>query len=133
MTRDRIMSLSIVAATLLTWLLFAIDADSPLRAVVAIAFLLAGPGLAIVTLFEIEQPLTALTLAVAASLGLETVVATALLEAGMWTPGRALAIVGTVTLAAVAAHLAGASFRPRAAPVENVQPMPNPVEARRDA
>ncbi len=101
MMRDVSVSLVIAGGGLLTAFLYALDLDSPARAVVSLAFLLLGPGLAIVRLLRFRQPLTLFTLAVAASLGLETVVATTLLATGTWTPGRALAIVVSITVAAV--------------------------------
>jgi len=98
--RAHSLPLVIAGAGLLTALLFALDVASPLRAVVSVAFLLVGPGLAIVRLLRFRQPLTVFTLAVAASLGLETVVATTLLATGTWTPGRALAVVASITVVA---------------------------------
>lgn len=111
MIRGRPIPLAIAAGTLLTWLLFAFDADTPLRALVAVPFLMIGPGLALVMLLRIAQPLTVMTLAVATSLALEALVATALLETGLWTPGRALTIVGGITLTATALRLTGVRFR----------------------
>ena len=101
MSRDLTVSIAIGAVALLTGLLFAIEADGSLRAVVAVLFLLLGPGLAFVRLLRFNDPLTEITLAVAASLGIETVVATALLATGLWSPGTALAIVVLFTLAGV--------------------------------
>jgi len=102
MNRAPALPLAIAGAGLLTALLFVLGVDSPVRAVVSVAFLLFGPGLALVRLLRLGQPLTVISLAVAASLGLETVVATTLLATGTWTPGRALAVVVSITVAAVA-------------------------------
>jgi hypothetical protein len=99
MNRDILSGLVIAAAALLTGLLFASEADGWGRAVVAIAFLLIAPGLACVRLLRFGDPLTEMTLAVAASLAIETVVATALLATRLWSPGTALAIMVFVTLA----------------------------------
>jgi hypothetical protein len=103
-SRDDRIIMAIAASALLTAILFAVDTDSGVRAFVVIAFLLIGPGLAIVRLLQIRDSMTEAILAVAASLGLETVVATALLATGYWAPGVALGIVVVVTLVFVGAQ-----------------------------
>ena len=106
MSRDRAVFIAIGAVTLLTGLLFAIEAEGSLRAVVTVLFLLLGPGLAFVRLLRFNDLLTEITLAVAASFGIETVIATALLVTGLWSAGTALAIVVIFTLAGVGLGLA---------------------------
>lgn len=101
MTRDSVVSIAIAIGGLLTGFLFAIDGDSWMRAVLTTLFLLIGPGLAITRMMRIEDSMTEVTLAVATSLGLETMVATALLVTGFWSPGTALAIVISITLGCV--------------------------------
>jgi hypothetical protein len=105
MNRDRGISLAIGAVALLAGLLFANEADNGLRTAVAVVFLLLGPGLAFVRLLRLNDPVTELTLSVAASLGIETVVATALLVTGLWSAGTALAMLILFTLAGVGLRL----------------------------
>lgn len=112
MTRGSIVLVAIAAAGLLTALLFAVGASGAPRVIVAILFLLIGPGLACVRVLRLDDPLLEVTLAVTLSLGLETIVATVLLAMGSWSPGRALAMVVAMTLVAVAAGLTRARGQP---------------------
>lgn len=96
---------ALVLVTGLLWALYVLDADAPVRAAVAIAYLLVAPGLAVMSLLDLAQRWAVAVLSVALSLGIVTVVATALLLAALWTPGRALAIVGCITLLAAGARL----------------------------
>jgi hypothetical protein len=98
--------MAIGAAALATGLLFVADVQGHVRAIVAIAFLLVGPGLALVRLLRFGEPLTELTLAVAVSLGLETIIATALLANDRWSPGTALTIVIVITMAGIILDIA---------------------------
>jgi hypothetical protein len=104
--RDIGITVVIAAAALSTGLLFVVDADARVRAIVAIAFLIIGPGLALVRLLRFGDPLIEMTLAVAVSLALETVIATALLTNGRWSPGAALTIVILVTMAGIILQIA---------------------------
>lgn len=105
MRADRAVAIALIVTTGLLWALYALDADSPVRVVVAIAYLLVAPGWAVISLFDLAQRWVAALLAVALSLGIVTVVTTTLLVANIWTPGRALAIVGCITLLAAGARL----------------------------
>lgn len=105
MKADRLIGLSLILATGLLWTLYALNADSPVRAAVAIAYLLVAPGLAVMRLLDLAHRWATAILSIALSLGIVTVVATALLLADLWTPGRALAIVGCITLLAAGARL----------------------------
>lgn len=111
MTRGATISLATSGLGLLTTLLFAADVASSLRSLLAVAYLLLGPGLVMVNLLGFRQPLPALALAVAVSLGLETVIVTALLVTGTWTPGRALAIIVAITVVAAALEVTGKGGR----------------------
>lgn len=101
MTRDALGSLAIVAGALLTALAFAGILPEWGRAVIAVPFLLIGPGFALVRLLRIDDHLTEIVLAIAASLGLAVVVSTVLLALQRWTPEAALAILIATTLVAV--------------------------------
>jgi len=83
-----------VAATVLVFL----DVDSPLRVALVAIFLLVCPGLALVRLLRLDDPLLELTLAVAFSLALAGLVAVALLYADLWSPGAGLVILVVITL-----------------------------------
>jgi hypothetical protein len=82
---------------------FAIGWHSPVRVVLALGFLLFGPGLAFGELLEVREPVRLLALATGASLALETIVGVALLYAGAYSAGLAFAIVLAISAAALAA------------------------------
>jgi uncharacterized membrane protein len=86
---------------------FVVDWHSPVRVVLALAFLLFGPGLALGELLDVREPVQRLALATGASLALETLVGLALLYAGAYSAGLTFAIV----LALSGAILAGAVVR----------------------
>jgi hypothetical protein len=106
MKTDRAIGAALILATALTWALYALDVETPVRAALAVAYLLVAPGLAVMSLLDLAQRWAVAVLAVAVSLGLVTVAATALLLVNLWTPGRALAIVGCMTLLAAGARIA---------------------------
>jgi hypothetical protein len=106
-SRDAALSLAIAVGALLTGFLFVIEADSWLWAVVTTLFLLVGPGLAVTRMLRLGDTMTEVTIAIATSLGLEVVIATALLTTGFWSPGTALAIVVVITLSCVVIAFAG--------------------------
>ena len=84
---------------------FVADWQSPIRAVIGLGFMLFVPGLAIAEMLGVSETLHRLAIATGASLATETVVALALLYAGVFTVGRAFAIVVALTLLAVLAAL----------------------------
>jgi uncharacterized membrane protein len=75
---------------------------SPVRVVLALAFLLFGPGLALAELLDIREPVQRLALATAASLALETLVGVALVYAGAYSGELAFAIVLAISAAILA-------------------------------
>jgi hypothetical protein len=74
--------------------------SAPVRPAVTAWFMLVCPGMALMRLLPDRGTLNRLVLAVAASLAVETVVATTMLEAKLWSPSAALAVLLCVTLAA---------------------------------
>jgi uncharacterized membrane protein len=78
---------------------------SPVRAVLSLSFLLFGPGLALTELLEIREFAQRVTIAVSASLGMETLLALALVYAGAFSATLAVMIVAALTLAILAASL----------------------------
>ena len=83
------------------------DWDSPIRVALTIAFLLFGPGLALAELLEIDDPVRRLALATGASLALETLIATALLYAEVFSAAAVCGIIVGLTCLA----LLGAAWR----------------------
>ena len=81
--------------------------DSPIRIVLALAYLLFAPGLALAELLEIRDPAQRLMIASAASLGLETLLATGLVYLGAFSTRLGIAILAALTVAA----LGGAALR----------------------
>jgi hypothetical protein len=120
MKADRLIGISLILSTLLLWALYALNVESPVRVAVAIVYLLVAPGLAVMGLLDLAQRWATAVLSLALSLGIVTVVATALLLAHVWTPGRALGIIGCITLLAAGAKLVIPSGSP--GPVVSTQP-----------
>jgi hypothetical protein len=89
-------SCAAIAATTWGW------TSAPVRPAVTTWFLLVCPGMALIRLLPARGALTRLVLAVASSLGLETLVATTLLEARAWSPSAVLGVLIAITVAAAA-------------------------------
>jgi uncharacterized membrane protein len=94
---------AILGTGLLAALLLLIDWRSPLRVVVALVFLLFGPGLAVAELLSVRDLAQRLALATGVSLAVETLVGLALLYAGAYSAGLTFAIVLALTAAVLAA------------------------------
>lgn len=121
MNVGRTIGATLIVWTGATWALDAWDVDAPLRAPIAIAYLLIAPGWAVIRLLGLEQAWVVAVLAVASSLGIVTVVSTALLLANLWTPGRALVIVGCITVVAAVGRLGAVARQPRSSVLGHVQ------------
>lgn len=98
MTRHVALSIVIALLALLTSLMVLLGTSTEYRPWLALPFLLLGPGLAAVRLLHFADLATTFTLAVAASLGIETLLTTTLLVAGAWSPELALALLVALTL-----------------------------------
>lgn len=85
--------------------LVAVDAGPLIRAPLALALLLVGPGLAWTWIFGIESPEMEGALAVALSLGAEILAGLVLLGVGLWSPNRLLVVVIVLVVAGVATEL----------------------------
>jgi len=96
-------SCAAIAATTWGW------ASAPVRPAVTTWFLLVCPGMALIRLLPARGALTRLVLALATSLGLETLVATTLLEARAWSPSAVLSVLIAITLGAAALGLSSSS------------------------
>jgi hypothetical protein len=78
---------------------------NPARAIIVFWFLLVVPGMAIVPLLGVRNLATGLTLAIAASLALDALVAEAMVLAKLWSPTAGLAILAALSLAGAALQL----------------------------
>jgi hypothetical protein len=90
------------------------ESGSALRPAVVFWFLLVGPGMALVPLLGLENAWTELTLGIATSLALDTLVAGVMVEARLWSPAGGVLGLGAVTLLASAVQIVAA--RRRSAP-----------------
>lgn len=81
------------------------DLPNPPRAAVVLAFALVCPGMALVRLLRLGEPLAELLLAIVVSLALAAVVATIPIYLGIWNPRVSLLIIAAVALVAVLADL----------------------------
>jgi len=97
----RLVSIAIVAIAAMA--LIAVGWDSPVRVAVTLAFFLFVPGLALAELLMIRDPVHRLAIATSASLAIETLVAVALIYAGVFSAEAASAVVVGLTLAALIA------------------------------
>ena len=129
-TQVRLPDWALPAAVTVTGILSAImiaaDLDSPLRALLVLAFLFFGPGLALTTLLQIRDPVQQFALAVATSLAVDALVAVSLLYLAIYTYKLGFAIVATITAAA----LVFGSLRGRRAPPDDPPPR-DPAAAER--
>jgi hypothetical protein len=103
---------SALGAGVLAGALIALGWDSPLRVVLALGFLLFGPGLAVAELLAVSDPAQRLTVATAVSLSLDTAVGLALLYAGAYSADLTFTVV--LVLSAVLLGVAVLRRRPRA-------------------
>jgi hypothetical protein len=90
-----LLSASALVGALLT------DAQGPVRAFLAFGFLLVCPGMALVSYLGIKQWSVELTLAIALSLALNTLLSEVMVLSGLWSPfWGTLIIVGVSSIAA---------------------------------
>jgi len=88
-----LVSVVVVAAGL------ALDVDPPLRPLISVCFLTVCPGAAWVRLMGIDDGAVRLTIAIAASLSLELLIALGMVYTGWWSVGWGFGIVAAVTVA----------------------------------
>jgi hypothetical protein len=87
------------------------DVEPAVRAPTALAFMFLFPGLAVVRLLAVTRDrLAELTLGVALSVALATLIPTSLLYLGSWSPKTALAVLIAVTLGAVTAEILASAY-----------------------
>lgn len=92
---------SAVCVALLVWG----DVKGPVRVVVVAGFLLVCPGMAVVRRVGVADKGTEVVLATAVSIGLEAILAGALLYVGWWSPSALLVVLVALCLVAGADEL----------------------------
>jgi uncharacterized membrane protein len=103
----------IVALTVGCITAVAYDWVSPIRAALALGFLLFCPGLALAEVLEIRDLAQRLAIATGASLALDALLSLLLIYLGAFSIPLAVSILGALTLAALAAGLVRALLHPR--------------------
>jgi hypothetical protein len=81
------------------------DLDNPLRGALVFWFLLACPGMAVVTVLRIIDPLFEMVASVGLSLALGAAVAESLLYLHLWSPWLGLLVLVTLTITAASISL----------------------------
>ena len=108
--------LVITTASIVTLLAFAANTGSPVRVAVTFVFFLICPGAAFVRLLRLDDLLTDLTLSVALSIVLGTLVAEALVYLQAWSTERGLLALIGLCLTGVALQVIQAFRRRPQAP-----------------
>jgi phage shock protein PspC (stress-responsive transcriptional regulator) len=103
--RDRIWPFLISALGAFTFVVVLIDLSLPLRAPVVLAFATICPGMALVRLLRLDEPLTEFLLAIVVSLCVAGVLATIAVYLGAWDPRLVLVAVVELTLTALLVDL----------------------------
>lgn len=88
----------IVASAVATGLAVMCGVSPAVRVVLALWFLLVCPGMAVVRLLRIRDRSSEFALAVACSLGIESLLATTMVYAGLWSPLGGLALLVGITI-----------------------------------
>ncbi|MGH2888831.1 MAG: hypothetical protein ACRDNJ_04295 [Solirubrobacteraceae bacterium] len=88
----------------------------PVRLVLAVLFLLAGTGLALIPRSTIDEPWTRLLIVVTTSIVIDTLVATALAAAGTLSLASGVIVLEVICLAGTAGHAVRALPEPRGGP-----------------
>ena len=99
-TRGRPWPLVMVASALALALVMLLGADGAVRGVLALWFFLTCPGMAVVGLLDIEDPLAEALLAIALSIAVGMLVALAMVLAHAWSPDAATGVLATFTVVA---------------------------------
>lgn len=93
-----ILTVSTVAAAAL----FYTDSPSALRPWLVLWFLLVCPGMAVVRIFDVQEPLLEWVLSIALSISLAGIISTIQIYTHTWSPANALGILIGLTLGGVA-------------------------------
>lgn len=103
--RDRVWPYLISALAAASVVLVLLDLSIPLRPVLVLAFATVCPGMALVRLLRLDEPLPEFLLAVVVSLCLSALVATASVYLGAWNARVDLLAIVELTLVAVLVDL----------------------------
>jgi hypothetical protein len=87
-----------VTLGILAAIVVVLEAPVEVRAPIVLAFLAGGPGAAIVGLLELDDPLHQLTLSVAMSIAVSSLVSLICLYAGWWSPTGILIAIVMITI-----------------------------------
>jgi hypothetical protein len=93
-TATVVLALACAAGAILTLA----DVETPARPILTALFLLVVPGAAVVGLLRDRDPLATLTVAAAASLAVNVLLAEAMLLFGAWSPRAGVVTIGVVGL-----------------------------------
>lgn len=97
--------LALIALSLAAGLVVVSGVGAPIRPAVTLCFLAICPGGAFIHLLRIEDMLAKVTIAVALSLALDTIVALAMVLPGIWSPGWGLFVLICVSIVGVALRI----------------------------
>jgi hypothetical protein len=103
-TRDRRLPAVAIALALAAGAV-TLGAPAPLRPAVVLVFLAIGPGLALVGLLGLDDPLEELLLVVGASLVLDLLVAEALVLTGAWSVETCIPLLMAIAIGGAFAHM----------------------------
>jgi hypothetical protein len=87
------------------------DIGPPIQAMVAFWFLLVCPGMSFVRLLQIEERLTELTVAIALSIALDTVVSETMVLTKRWSPEWGLFVLICMSVAGAALQIIMLPYR----------------------
>jgi hypothetical protein len=105
MTRDRLMPAVAIGLTVAAGAATFASAPAPVRPAVVLLFLLIGPGVALVGLLRLEDPLEELLLIVGASLTLDLLVAEALVLSRGWSAHACMLLLMAIAIGGAAAQI----------------------------
>jgi hypothetical protein len=100
--RSWLWSMIVLALTLSFGIVMFAGLESPLRPLLALAFLSLCPGMAFIRLLRLDDPIAEVTLAVALSVALDTLVAGSMVYAGTWSAEVILGVLITLSLIGLA-------------------------------
>jgi hypothetical protein len=106
---------AIVAATAAAVMVVFAAPASPLRPYVVLVFTLVCPGIALVRLLAIADPLIELATGIGLSITIELLASTTMLYAHAWSPHALFVALVFLTLGAASVEMAGFENRPRSA------------------
>ena len=104
--------LTIVVTSVACALLYGLDVDSPVRTAATLGFVLLAPGLALLAVLRIDEPMLQLALAPSISLAAATLVAITLISVSWFSPVRVFVCLCALTAVATAAAVSR-DFRAR--------------------